>query len=425
MYNTKIKSSVHIKRPRIKSDGWAKLSPTKEKMMKDIKQELDYRVNVDNSSNDQIHDYVMRNPKTDLASLTTTFKEMKSQAELENDTIYQQEILMKNCHRLFPNNASRASELIQMILDDNFQSYFNKFFTKIFRIVNTDYGTGYFPSDVIQVITEEKRKDDAKNEVKANVVADPRNDYLNQNLTAGVFLDGLSYIAIELNKLIPLISNQSTAERYVQMLQKSTALQATMLGYINQQQQGQQQGQAAGTPDPALVAASNALQMNIQQLGQEQADAIAAIQNNQLPNPKFLEQVTKDGLEKLTKRITRSYTPQEKKDGTLDTLLRVNIKAKTTEDLRDYLKSVNINMGKAKKEALQNKLQEVQDNLKDVVGMKKDLADDKYDEYALRNIIFGVEFLQHPGYDLINESKDDLRDLLDEYLNAYLAKLNL
>lgn len=237
MYSSKIKSLVKIPKQKREIDEWGKLDPIYEKAIMDEKQDLSYRANVANSNSKQYHDFVVTNPKIDQNTLPKDYREMRSEADNEADEMYQREILIKNCSRLFPNNLSRGNELIQVILDKNYSKYFNKFFAKIFRILNSDYGNNFFPSDVINVIQQEMLKDD-KTEIELDLVLNPKSrkqDIMNEPLSSGVFITVLQTIYTELNALIANSNNQTTAMQniLIDSRNKAIALEATIGTMVN------------------------------------------------------------------------------------------------------------------------------------------------------------------------------------------------
>ena len=253
MYTSKIKSIVKIPKNKENLNGWGKMDPIYEKAIMDEKQDLSYRANVANSNLKQYHDFVISNPKIDQNTLPRDYREMRSEADIEVDEMYQRELLIKNCARIFPNNISRGNELIQLVLDKNYSKYFNKFFAKIFRLLNSDYGQNYFPSDVINVIQQEMLKDD-KSELELDLVLNPKaakqQNVMNEPLTSGIFITILQSIYNELNTLIADSNNQTAAMQniLIDSRNKAVALEATIGAMANNMLQPQSKSA------PAIIA---------------------------------------------------------------------------------------------------------------------------------------------------------------------------
>lgn len=312
--------------------GWGKLDDVKQRKSKDMKQDLEYRININNASLPQYTDFLQRNSKIDMNTLPLNYlNDMRSQGDIENDELYQKDLLVTNCSKMFPSNNVRGNQLIQLLLNEDYDKYFNKFFAKIFRLVNTTHGINYFPPDVIALIKIEKAKDDKQ---EMNSLVNPSELYKTEALNAGTFIQGLFYIIKVLDEMIQRNENNNVNVQaiLIDSKNKADAINAT----LNAMGSGglSTPSTPAATPvkarkGKAATAASvqslaTAMGTTVSALNQNVQQFSSVLGSGQIPSQPFLQQVGRPTLNEAMKIAKQEEARVIFHDRMLDIQKRMN-----------------------------------------------------------------------------------------------------
>lgn len=141
------------KRQFIHDDGFAIVNEFDKMRLRADKRNNRLLASIDKKNFDQQVDY--QRSRTDLESdiMPDYFDKNRTDADLANDEFANRNQLIANCLKVFKGNEIKANELMQALLSTGLDGFFNKFITRIMRMVYENFGSKPKIQDVIDLVT--------------------------------------------------------------------------------------------------------------------------------------------------------------------------------------------------------------------------------------------------------------------------------
>lgn len=141
------------KRQFIHDDGFAIVNEFDKMRLRADKRNNRLLASIDKKNFDQQVDY--QRSRTDLESdiMPDYFDKNRTDADLANDEFANRNQLITNCLKIFKGNEIKANELMQALLTTGLDGFFNKFITRIIRMVYENFGSKPKIQDVIDLVT--------------------------------------------------------------------------------------------------------------------------------------------------------------------------------------------------------------------------------------------------------------------------------
>jgi hypothetical protein len=141
------------KRQFIHDDGFAIVNEFDKMRLRADKRNNRLLASIDKKNFDQQVDY--QRSRTDLESdiMPDYFDKNRTDADLANDEFANRNQLIANCLKIFKGNEIKANELMQALLSTGLDGFFNKFITRIIRMVYENFGSKPKIQDVIDLVT--------------------------------------------------------------------------------------------------------------------------------------------------------------------------------------------------------------------------------------------------------------------------------
>lgn len=141
------------KRQFIHDDGFAIVNEFDKMRLRADKRNNRLLASIDKKNFDQQVDY--QRSRTDLESdiMPDYFDKNRTDADLANDEFANRNQLIANCLKIFKGNEIKANELMQALLSTALDGFFNKFITRIIRMVYENFGSKPKIQDIIDLVT--------------------------------------------------------------------------------------------------------------------------------------------------------------------------------------------------------------------------------------------------------------------------------